>query len=726
MAAKVAPEGSRESQRAKLGQFNLANASAEWRGGEATCEVDGASLTVSPALASKLQSKGGLCIEPELRGATTAWGMVSGSFTTFGDRRACGMRDVLKREVEVVKGKPYEKLTLADSLTWTSYKELGAKVDAVAGAWVARIGLKTGDRVLIFAETQRDWMVSAFACWKVGAEIVTSYATLGAEGVATALDQTGARIVVCDAKLWKTLSAAIGRCSRSKLELVVPITADGSSEWTLPDGVACATMPALVAEKQTCDATPGAAADTAVIMYTSGTTGKSKGVVMPHSMIVACCASLVSAIPFCNKHMVFLAYLPLAHIFELFVEVLCYASGAQLGYGSPHTLTPSGVKLKQLNPKQRGDAQVLGPTIMIFAPAVLDKVYVKVKEKFRKGIKKWLFGKALRSGYKRYDQGLIGASPFWNKILMSKVQKLLGGNLQVAITGSAPLSAEIQKFAQSVFNCPVRQGYGLSESCAASCIGLIDDNGLNNVGPVTPGCCARLRDWPEGGYRNADEKDPAHGARRGEVLLGGPTIAAGYLVDPADPDPDLIRKNAEDFITIDGVRYFCTGDVGTVIPGSNALRIIDRKKDLFKGGTGEYVALSKVESALKTSPYVEIPIAVGSQGKDRVIALVQPQLPALAALAKAKGLKCADAAALCADATVTAAVYESLKAESKAAGLLGFETPAAVSLVLDAADDHAPAFTPDNGMLTDTMKPKRPIIAKKYADAIDAAYARAG
>jgi len=283
------------------------------------------------------------------------------------------------------------------------------------------------------------------------------------------------------------------------------------------------------------------------------------------------------------------------------------------GYGNAQTLTDTGLKLAK---GQLGDAKIAKPNAMVFAPAVLDKIYSAVKDKVNAagGCKKTMFDKALAAGYANYDAGGVGCGCCGNLIMKSSVQALVGGEVKNILAGSAPLSAEIQKFAQSCFNCPVRQGYGLTETCAASTIAPASDNTLSQVGPPAPVTLIRLRDWPEGGYTNADEKKPDIGMRRGEVLVGGPGVAMGYLNDEDAWDADVDKKNKEDFITIAGVRYFCSGDIGQITK-NGTLMIIDRKKDLFKGANGEYVSLSKVESLLKLSPYVEIPMVVGKTGK---------------------------------------------------------------------------------------------------------------
>ena len=677
-------------------------------------------LRWSPSPAGRDESKE---LEPpattDEKGNGTVWTVMEHALKENGKKKCCGWRQIVKREME---GK-FEKLTLADHFDWWTYKDLEEHSVALAKG----LPLTKGDAVLIFAETQRDWIVTALACFRQGCVVVTAYATLGEEGVTTALSQTKAKLCVCDAKLLKILAKAKDLPSSLTNIATIGKLEDDSSKDLLSkfDGkMTVTTLEDLQEEGRNVASKDPAAVDpqdTAVIMYTSGTTGKSKGVVISHESVVSMTLSYVKTNPQFTSADVYAAYLPLAHIMELTIEMWLLKLGASMGYGSPHTLTDTGVKLAK---GCKGDAPILRPTAMLFAPAVLDKVYAAVQRKANSSkIAKMLFSSALAEGEKRFHAGQFGAGSLWDAVVMKKVQALIGGRVRYMASGSAPLSPSVQIFIQTCFDCPVRQGYGCTETCGGSCIGHADDNTLAQVGPPTPVTYLRLRDWDEGGYRNADVDNPDIQRRRGEILLGGPSICKGYFVDEENPDPAIIEKNNEDFTTIAGVKYFCTGDVGEV-DACGRLKIVDRKKDLFKGAAGEYVALSKVEAALKLSKFVEMPMVYGETGQPDVIALICPQPPAIIDLAKDLGIASKDPVALCKEPKILAAISEALTAQCKASKLHAFETPKAFGLVI--APDGSPAWTPDNDLLTSTMKLKRPAIAKAFKSDLDSTYANIG
>jgi len=330
-----------------------------------------------------------------------------------------------------------------------------------------------------------------------------------------------------------------------------------------------------------------------------------------------------------------------------------------------------------------------------------------------------LFSFALSQGYTLYDHGRLGA-PWWCDFVFSKVRAVIGGRVRLIYTGSAPLSAEIQKFVQTVFKCPVRQGYGLTETCAASFLSQLCDNTISQVGPPSLGTVCRLADWEEGGYRNSDLVNPSIRMRRGEVLIGGPQVCQGYWVDPKNPDTEIVEKNNSDFVTLGGIRYFRTGDIGQITHDGN-LQIIDRKKDLFKGPQGEYVSLSKVESIAKLSQYVEMPMVYGHTGAAHVICIVSPNEKEVRVFAARSGIAETSMVALCKDKRVIDEVLKSILEKCREHRLAAFEMP--VKVLLTPGQDGAPAWTPENDLLTAAMKLKRPAIARRYKDELAQLYA---
>jgi long-subunit acyl-CoA synthetase (AMP-forming) len=661
-------------------------------------------------------------------GCSNLWETLEKSVQVNGTRPTAGLRPILT--TTVVDG--FDKYTLGP-YEWLTYNSYFEQVSQFGAGLPARIpSLSKGDTIVIYAETQRAWMQAAYGAWRQGLVVGTIYATLGDEGALFGINQSQCKAVVADNKLLKVLAKICSAFTSLKDVISIGDPPAGEVEKLQAAGITIHTMSEVMAagaaaspsDDLAAPPSPCAPEDAAVLMYTSGTTGNPKGVLITHAAILATLSgtfSSTSALTLGSKkyltnESVYLAYLPLAHIMELAVEVGCFANGAKVGYGSPGTIAGTSIKMLQTKKPQVGDAAACAPTVFVAAPAVLDKLLIAIKAKFAAapGCLQGAIAGGIEAGKANYAKGGVGTTKFIAKKIFKKAQKLLGGRVELMLTGSAPLGVEVQMFCQTVFNCRVRQGFGLTETCAATCIALASDNATQTVGPPQESACIKLRDWEEGGYKNDDLHTPEIGMRRGEVLIGGPTIASGYLTDPANPDPEIEAKNANDFVTIDGIRYFCTGDIGQFTPAGN-LQIIDRKKDLVKLQMGEYVALSKVENTLKSCKYTALPMTYALSSSSYIIALICPNKKPIEDLGASLGLGGTSFDELCTNEQVTAAVLADVQATCKKAKLAKFETPSKIILISEL-------WTPENDMLTAVQKLKRREIVAKHKAEIDAVY----
>jgi len=649
-------------------------------------------------------------------GLTNMYQVIEAAAKKFGPKRCAGQRKLIKVHKVEENGRMFEKYELANHYDWITYDQYFERVKAVGRGIHRLANPESQDYMIIYAETQRDWMISAYAGFSRNLKIVTVYATLGAEGASYAFNQTKAAICVVDAKLMSTLSDVIANCRHIKHVITLGEVDASRRAMIQSSSVTVTSIEDVIKlggkDQGDVPIREPALTDIGFVMYTSGTTGNPKGVLINHKTLVATIYGCQLYMKECllTEDDVFLGYLPLAHIMEVIGENACFSIGMSIGFGNPHTLSESGVKLKR--PESEGDGVVLQPTFIIMAPAVLEKVFANINRKVSDsgGLKKFFFNKALDSGISRSSHE-TGAGSFWDFIVCQKIQALLGGRIRFIIAGSAALSRDVQVFIQTLFNCPVRQGYGLTETAALSTVQMKDDFTTGVVGGPALTACIRLADWAEGNYLVSDEIRPDVGMPRGEVLISGHSLSDGYLVDPIDPDPELVEKNRTDFIELNGMRWFRTGDIGQIRP-NGTLQIIDRKKDLWKGPNGEYVALQKVESVLKLVPCVDMAMCYGAVGGKWPIALVCVNEAQIMAKAKENGIT-GSFSQLCENTQIVRIVEKQIKEKCKEQRLLAFEIPEKVVLISEL-------WTPENEMLTAAMKLKRPCIAEKHMKQIEA------
>ncbi|XP_075555164.1 fatty acid CoA ligase Acsl3-like [Dermacentor variabilis] len=605
----------------------------------------------------------------QFKGQETIDALFRRAVEKYGDKPCLGTRVCNKEKYDVLDGKRMVKYELGE-YRWKSYKEAHTIVDALARG-LNTLGQLPYSRVVIFADTREEWMLIALACFRRAITVCTIYATLGDEGLVHGINETEVKTIITSEELLSRLTKIF-----SVIMKVV--------QWS---GATFSEMQPV---------TP-AAQDTVIIMYTSGSTGQPKGVVLTNGNVVAFILGIASVLREVGD--TFIGFLPLAHVMEIAVETAFMSLGVKIGYSSPFTLTNQG---SALLPGIIGDAPLLKPTCMIAVPLLLNRIRKSIEQAVsQKGcIAQGIFAFALP--YKSYWRKKGFTTPILNRIVFRNTKCILGGQLKAIVCGSAPLSDDTQEFLTNCLDCPVLQGYGLTETTAGATLQDKWDLTVGVAGPPLNGVQIKLVDWDEGGYYVSDRPYP-----RGEVVVGGPTVAAGYYKKP--------ELTAESFKEDGQMRWFYTGDIGEFLP-KGILQIIDRKKDLVKLQYGEYVSLGKVETVLKTHPLVDNVCVYGSSLSTFIIALIQPNEAALKQTSKSLSIaEDQSLGQLCENIILHNAVANELSAHCKRSGLVKFEIPLKYKLCKEV-------WTPELELVTAALKIRRIQIQKFYQQDINDMY----
>uniref|UniRef100_A0A0N4ZWQ3 long-chain-fatty-acid--CoA ligase n=1 Tax=Parastrongyloides trichosuri TaxID=131310 RepID=A0A0N4ZWQ3_PARTI len=614
------------------------------------------------------------------------------------DKDILGVREV--RGLYKAPGQPY-KVDLGD-FRWFTYNEIDNEIEILSRKFREN-GLKKGDKIVIFSETRKEWMITALTAFKEGFPLVTIYSTLGEEAVAHAVNETGGKFLMTSVDQLEKLEKI--KDKMPGLDKIICFD-DRYSNHVLPVQKTLGNISVIEYEKflsspnnDEIDMTPVTIVeeDHAIIMYTSGTTSAPKGVILTNGNLIAA-ASGMSGYEglggfLDEKNEIIASYLPLAHIFELMVELRCISHGIKIGYCSPQTLIDGAPRLYK---HSECDLKALKPTTMAVVPAVLNKMRSAVEDKLASKpvfIQKF-FDICYDRKSERYDKGL--GTPILDKILFYKFKEPLGGNIRKIVCGGAPLDLDTQRFAKICFSDRVHLGYGLTETCAVTCLNHPYERDEGNVGPPLPCVEILLREWPEGKYYPSNEKP------QGEILIHGGNVFTGYFN----------RDVTEDFVIINGKRYFCTGDIGEFTINGN-LKIIDRKKDLVKLCHGEYVALGKIESSLISNPYVDNICLYAHSDMDYLIALIVANKVNIEKLGSQ--LKIAGSFDdLCKNQRIRNYVADDIN-KTTSGNLNKFEIPRKVIL-------FSKPWTSQDGLLTDAMKIKRKAIEAKFKEEIEKIY----
>ncbi|XP_070827273.1 long-chain-fatty-acid--CoA ligase 3a [Chaetodon trifascialis] len=621
--------------------------------------------------------------------------------TRFAHRDCLGTREVISEEDERQSdGKVFKKLVLGE-YHWLSYEEVFTAASQLGSGLVA-LGQQPKTNIAIFCETRAEWIIAAQACFMYNFPLITIYSTLGGPAIAHGLNETEVTHIITSSELLQTkLKAILMQVPQLQHIILVDNTLPSGSSY--PRDISVHTMAAVQKlgvkpENAGRERTQPLPSDMAVVMYTSGSTGIPKGVMISHSNIMATITGMADRVQELNEDDIYIGYLPLAHILELCAELVCLCFGCRIGYSSPQTLSDQSTKIKK---GTKGDISVLQPTVLAAVPEIMDRIYKNVMNKVEEMnfFQRTLF--ILAYNYKLEQLAKGKSTPLCDKLVFKKIRSVLGGRIRALLSGGAPLSAATQRFINVCFCCPVGQGYGMTETSGAGTICERWDLGTGRVGG--PLICSefKLKDWVEGGYRSSDKPYP-----RGEILIGGPSVTMGYFKREA-------KEQEEFFEDENGQRWFCTGDIGE-FHEDGCLKIIDRKKDLVKLQAGEYVSLGKVEAVLKNCPLVDNICVYANSEETYVIGFVVPSQKHLQALADQYSIK-GSWEELCNSKAMEELVLKAIAEAAVTAQLERFEVPRKIRLCPDP-------WTPETGLVTDAFKLKRRQLKMHYQDDIERMY----
>ncbi|XP_028082346.1 long chain acyl-CoA synthetase 4-like isoform X2 [Camellia sinensis] len=526
--------------------------------------------SIGPAYRSVFAKDG---FPPPIQGLDSCWDIFRMAVEKYPNNPMLGRR-------EIVNGEP-------GKYVWQTYKEVYDLVMKLGNS-IRSCGIEEGGRCGIYGANCPEWIMSMEACNAHGLYCVPLYDTLGAGAVKFIICHAEITIVFVEEKkipeVLKTFPSAtkylktivsFGKVTPEQREEVEKF---GLAIYAWDEFL-------LLGDDKQYDLPVKKKSDICTIMYTSGTTGDPKGVLISNNSIgtliagVRCLLGSVHELDFLHIHLkillltekdVNLSYLPLAHIFDRVIEECFINIGGSIGFwrGDVKLLTEDIGELK--------------PTIFCAVPRVLDRIYAGLQQKISSGglLKNTMFNFAdsyklhnMKNGSKHVD-----AAPLCDKIVFNKVKHGLGGNVRLILSGAAPLATHVEAFLRVVACCHVLQGYGLTESCAGTFVSLPNELGmLGTLGPPVPNVDVCLESIPEMGY------DALSSTPRGEICIRGDTLFLGY-----HKREDLTKE-----VLIDG--WLHTGDVGEWQP-NGSMKIIDRKKNIFKLSQGEYVAVENLEN----------------------------------------------------------------------------------------------------------------------------------
>ncbi|HRH65525.1 MAG TPA: long-chain fatty acid--CoA ligase [Bacteroidia bacterium] len=580
--------------------------------------------------------------------------------------------DIPKRQLELFPKKDALAAKINGNWIPTSTEKFVQTADQVSEGLLS-MNLTKGDMIAMISSNRPEWNIMDIGMLQIGVVNVPVYTTLSESEVAFILNDCSAKyIVVGDTGLLTKINAI-----RSKVPSLIDVfTFDpvpGTKCWTdiLHNGKSASDATRLQAVKD--GIMPE---DLATLLYTSGTTGTPKGVMLSHNNIVSNILASQHLCPVGKEHWA-LSFLPLCHSYERMLTYMYMFNGVSIYYAE--SMEKIADNLRELKPH-----------VFSTVPRLLEKVFDKIVEKGKElgGIKKALFFWALNLGLKYELKGKNGAwyglQLRWaNQLIFSKWREALGGNVKVIVSGGAALQPRLARVFWSA-NIPVLEGYGLTETSPVIAVNNLEENGamFGTVGPVIQGVEVAF-------------------AEDGEILCKGPNVMLGYY-----NRPDLTAE------VMDANGYFHTGDIG-VMMNERFLKITDRKKEIFKTSGGKYIAPQALENKFKESSFIEQIMVIGENRKFPS-ALIVPSFPHLRKWCEIKGIPFTTPEEMIRHDEIIDRIQKEVEE---------FNADFGKTEQIKKFELLSREWTIESGELTATLKLRRKIIMEKFSMQIEKMYA---
>jgi long-chain acyl-CoA synthetase len=536
------------------------------------------------------------------------------------------------------------------------------------------LGIESQDKIAMISSTNRtEWNLIDVGLLAIGAVNVPIYPTISSEDYEYILNHSESQYCfVSDQEVYDKI-VTIKDKVKSLKKIYSFDTIKGCPNWKELLEMGAASDQDAAVKKRKAAVLP---TDLATIIYTSGTTGTPKGVMLSHNNVVSNVLASSKRLPLTIGEASALSFLPICHIFE---RVILYI----------YMYNSVSVYFAESLDKIADNLREIKPNVMTAVPRLLEKVYDKIYARGAEltGIKQKLFYWAVNIGLQYEPYGKNGA---WyefklkiaRKLILSKWQEALGGNLELIASGSAALQPRLARIFTAA-GMTLVEGYGLTETSPVISVNDMRNNyfKIGSVGQIIDGVTVKI-------------------AEDGEILCKGPNVMMGYYKEP--------QKTAE-VMTGD---FFHTGDIGE-IDADGFLKITDRKKEMFKTSGGKYIAPQVIENQMKQSLFIEQIMVVGENRK-MPTALIQPNIEFVTQWLEAKGIHVNSIDEACKESILKVAIQEDIDSHNTNFG--SWEQIKKFELIPEE-------WSIDEGHLTPTMKLKRKVVKEKYNDIIEKMYA---